>query len=192
MSRGFRIVFAVVVSSVVSLPGNLSAQKPHGMGGAAEKGPAPAPAPAPAGQPAAPAPDTGAHIMVKATEITWVDAPPVLPPGAKVAVIEGNPAETGLFTMRIKLPAGYKIAPHWHPADEHITVLSGNFRMGLGEQFDPKALKDLPAGSFAVMSRGTRHFAQAKGATILQLHAMGPWGLNYVNPADDPRQAAKK
>jgi quercetin dioxygenase-like cupin family protein len=133
--------------------------------------------------------DTGKHILVTPTEITWTDAPPVLPAGAKMAVIEGNPTEPGLFTMRVKFPSGYRIQPHWHPADEHVTVLSGNFRMGLGEKFDEKALHDLPAGGFAVMAKGTRHFAQTKGATIIQVHAMGPWGLHYVNPADDPRQA---
>jgi quercetin dioxygenase-like cupin family protein len=135
--------------------------------------------------------DTGKHILVTPADIKWTDAPPVLPPGAKVAVIEGNPAEPGLFTMRVQLPSGYRVPPHWHPADEHVTVIAGNFRMGLGETFDEKALHDLPAGGFAVMARGTRHFAQTQGPTIIQVHAMGPWGLNYVNPADDPRKAKK-
>jgi quercetin dioxygenase-like cupin family protein len=145
----------------------------------------------PRGETAAPA-DTGAHIMVTPRMLTWTEAPAILPPGAKIAVMEGRPSEPGLFTARLKLPAGYKIPPHWHPADEHLTVISGTFRVGLGDKYDEDALKDLPAGGFAVMARGTRHFAETKGETVVQIHAMGPWGLVYVNPADDPRQVMKK
>lgn len=129
------------------------------------------------------------HIMLTEPELKWVDGPPALPPGAKMAVLEGNPAQAGLFTMRLKLPANYKVSPHWHPADEHVTVISGNFYMGLGEKFDEKGMKELPAGGFAVMATGTRHFAMTKKEAVVQVHAMGPWGINYVNPADDPRQA---
>jgi quercetin dioxygenase-like cupin family protein len=142
-------------------------------------------------QPSKVTPDTGQHIMITPADIKWKDAPPALPPGAKVAVIEGDPSKPGLFTMRAKLPSGYRIPPHWHPADEHVTVIAGNFRMGLGDKFSEKALHDLSVGGFAVMVQGTRHFAQAEGETIIQVHALGPWGLNYVNPADDPRKAKK-
>jgi len=127
------------------------------------------------------------HIMVMPADIKWVDAPPSLPPGAKAAVIEGDPKAVGLFTMRIKLPADYMIKPHWHPADEHITVIEGSFYMGVGEKFDEKAAKEIPTGGFAVMLTGTRHYAFSKKECIIQLHGMGPWGINYVNPADDPR-----
>src|SRR5688572_14496478 len=78
------------------------------------------------------------HIMTVEADLTWKDAPPSLPPGAKMTVLEGNPAEAGPFTMRLKLPAGYRIPPHHHPADEHATVLAGTFSMGLGETFDEK------------------------------------------------------
>lgn len=127
------------------------------------------------------------HIMVMPDDITWVDAPPSLPPGAKVAVIEGDPKAAGLFTMRIKLPANYKIMPHSHPADEHITVIEGSFYMGVGEKYNEDAAKKIPKGGFAVMKTGTRHYAFAKRKCIIQLHGMGPWGINYVNPDDDPR-----
>ncbi len=127
------------------------------------------------------------HIMVMPDGITWVDAPPSLPPGAKVAVIEGDPKVAGLFTMRLKIPRHYMIMPHFHPADEHVTVIKGKFSMGLGEKFNEAAAKEIPTGGFAVMIAGTRHYALAKKPCIVQLHGMGPWGITYVNPADDPR-----
>lgn len=127
------------------------------------------------------------HIMVMPTDIKWSDAPPSLPPGARVSVIEGDPSKEGLFTMRIKLPANYRIQPHSHPADEHITVIDGSFYMGMGEKFDEKTAREIPAGGFAVMNTGTRHYAFTKREAVIQLHGTGPWGINYVNPADDPR-----
>jgi quercetin dioxygenase-like cupin family protein len=85
------------------------------------------------------------------------------------------------------MPDGYRIPPHSHPGIEHVTVLEGAFKVGMGDKFDASALKELPAGTFAALAPGTRHFAQASGATVLQLHGVGPWKLVYVNPADDPR-----
>ncbi len=127
------------------------------------------------------------HIVVTATDIRWVDAPPTLPVGAKVAVLEGDPGKPGPFTMRIMVPANYRIAPHYHPADEHVTVISGDFAIGMGETFNESALNALGAGSFAMMKTGTRHFARSKDGAVIQLHGVGPWGLTYVNAADDPR-----
>ena len=132
------------------------------------------------------------HIMVMPGEIKWVDGPASLPPGAKLAVLEGDPKAPGLFTMRIKLPANYKIMPHSHPADEHVTVIKGAFYMGLGEKFDEKAAKKIPTGGFAMMLTGTRHYALTKKECIVQIHGMGPWEINYVNPADDPRNERNK
>jgi len=128
------------------------------------------------------------HIMVKPETVKWMDGPPSVPAGAKFAVIEGDPKVAGLFTMRLWFPAGYKIPAHWHPADEHVTVISGTFLMGLGDKFNSEKLEALPVGSFAVMLTGTKHFAMTKEETVIQLHGMGPWGINYVNPADDPRK----
>ncbi len=127
------------------------------------------------------------HIMVMPNDIKWGDAPASLPPGAKAAVIEGDPKAAGLFTMRLKLPADYMIMPHSHPADEHVTVLEGDFYMGVGDNFDEKAAMKIPTGGFAVMKTGTHHYALSKNECIIQLHGMGPWGINYLNPADDPR-----
>lgn len=128
------------------------------------------------------------HIMVAPADLVWEPCPPVIPPGARCATIEGDRAAPNvLFTYRLEMPDGYRIAPHFHPADEHITVISGTFHMGLGETVDPAKAHAMPAGSFMVMPKGSPHFARTEGVTVLQIHAIGPWGLTYVNPADDPR-----
>ncbi len=129
------------------------------------------------------------HIMVTPAEVKWGDCPPSIPAGAKCANIEGDrSAPNVLFTYRLKMPDKYRIAPHFHPADEHLTVISGTFKMGLGEKFDEKSMKPMVAGSFMVMPKGAPHYAMTDGETVLQVHAIGPWGLTYVNPADDPRK----
>lgn len=128
------------------------------------------------------------HIVVTPGDVQWIDGPGSLPAGSKMAVIEGDPKNAGLFAMRLKLPADFKIPPHWHPADEHVTVIRGTFNMGLGDTFDASKGKALPRGSFSVMPANTNHFAFTKEETVVQLHGIGPWGINYVNPADDPRK----
>lgn len=128
------------------------------------------------------------HVMAMPDTIAWGPAPGSLPKGAQAAVLEGDPAKAGAFTLRIKMPDGYTIAPHWHPADEHVTVIAGTFVMGLGERVDRSRGHALTAGAFAMMPTGTRHFAWAQGETIIQLHGTGPWGINYVNASDDPRK----
>jgi hypothetical protein len=123
---------------------------------------------------------------VAAPEIKWGPAPPVLEKGAEFAVVSGDPSKAGPYVIRLKIPAGFKIAPHWHPTDENVTVISGTFALAMGEKFDAAALKDLPAGGYALMPAEMRHFAQAKTAATVQVHGVGPFALNYVNPADDP------
>jgi len=93
--------------------------------------------------------------------------------------------------MRLRFPDGYKIAPHTHPKIEHVTVISGTFNLGTGEVFDQAASQAMPAGTFGFWPAGMKHFAWAKGETIVQVHGVGPWGIEYVNPADDPRNAGK-
>ena len=129
---------------------------------------------------------------VTPAQLQWVDAPPGLPPGAKVAILQGDPTKPGPFTLRFRVPAGYKVPAHWHPTDENVTVLKGTLRVGKGEKFEPSTLQDLPAGSFMRMPKTMRHYAQAKGETILQLHGIGPFEIHYVNPGDDPRKKALK
>lgn len=130
------------------------------------------------------------HVMLTPDHYAWTDGPGSLPPGARFMVIEGNPAAEGEFTMRLWMPANYTISPHFHPADEHVTVISGSFYMGMGESFDAEAAMLLPPGGFAMMKTGTTHYAFTKEETIVQLHGIGPWGLTYVNPDDDPRNTA--
>lgn len=132
------------------------------------------------------------HVMIQPSALTWKDGPPSLP-GTKLAVLEGDLSKPGPFTVRLKLPAGLKIPPHYHPAIEHVTVLEGSFSMGLGETWDDKALVEHGPGGFMVMDVGTRHFAASKGGGVIQLHGIGPWGITFVNPADDPtKKAARK
>jgi mannose-6-phosphate isomerase-like protein (cupin superfamily) len=128
------------------------------------------------------------HIMLTPDEMKWEDCPPMIPAGAKCAAIEGDRKAPNVpFTYRLKMPDNYRIAPHFHPADEHLTVISGAFNMALGEKLDLKTVKPMTAGSFMMMPKGAPHFAWTRGETILQVHAIGPWGLMYVNPKDDPR-----
>ncbi|PYP87268.1 MAG: hypothetical protein DMG65_17445 [Candidatus Angelobacter sp. Gp1-AA117] len=125
-------------------------------------------------------------IVVTPDTIQWAAAPPTVPAGAKMAVLSGNPNGTGQFAVRLKLPDGYRIMPHWHPTTENVTVLSGEFRVGMGNKFDESKLQALPAGSYASVPAHHNHYAMAKGETELQITAMGPFKVNYVNPADDP------
>lgn len=122
-------------------------------------------------------------------EIQWKDGPGSLPAGAKFAVLEGDPTKEGPFVIRLRLPDGFRIPPHWHPKVERVTVLSGTFNLGMGETFDQAATRAMPAGTFGFWPAAMHHFAWAKGETILQLHGVGPWMITYVNPADDPRTA---
>ena len=127
------------------------------------------------------------HMMATPDELKWVDIPS-LPPGAKLAVIEGPLNQAGPLTFRLKLPANYQIPAHWHPAIEHVTVISGTFNMGAGDKLDRAKTKALTAGSVAIMQPKTNHFGWTKDETIVQVHGIGPWGVTYVNPADDPRK----
>jgi hypothetical protein len=127
---------------------------------------------------------------VSPKDVKWVDAPPSLPKGAKVAVIYGDPAKPALFVMRAKMPANYKIPPHWHPADENVTVLSGTLFMGHGDKMDTSAGTALTAGAFMSMPAKAHHYAYTKKEAILQISSMGPWAINYLNPTDDPRTTA--
>jgi mannose-6-phosphate isomerase-like protein (cupin superfamily) len=132
------------------------------------------------------------HKMMTPAEIVWGPAPPGLPPGSQAAVISGDPGKPGPFTLRAKMPAGYQIPPHWHATDEHVTVLSGTLAMGMGDTFDEKAMMVLPAGGFAAMPPNTRHYLMTKSPVVIQVHGTGPFSITYVNPKDDPRNAAPK
>jgi quercetin dioxygenase-like cupin family protein len=126
------------------------------------------------------------HVMTTPGAVKWGPAPPALPAGAQLAVMDGDPSKPGLFTIRLKFPDGYRIPPHWHPTDEHLVILQGLFRMGVGDKADAAAAHDMAVGSYGKMPAKTRHYAFAKGDTIVQIHGEGPFVLNYVNATDDP------
>ena len=128
------------------------------------------------------------HVMFEPSQLTWGQGPPSLPSGAKATVLEGDPNQEGPFTLRLQMPAGYRVMPHSHPADEHITVIEGTLFMGLGDQFNENTMKPLERGSFSMMKAGTTHYVMTKTGATVQLHGIGPWNINYVNPADDPRE----
>ena len=129
----------------------------------------------------------GEHVMVVPSELKWMDVPS-LPPGAKLAVIEGPVDQAGPFTMRLKFPANYILPAHSHPVVERCTVLSGTFYMGVGDKIDKTRSRPLPAGGIAIMPAGMTHFAYTEEETIVQLDGRGPWGIMYVNADDDPRR----
>ncbi len=122
--------------------------------------------------------------------IEWKSGPKSLPAGAQMAVLEGDPAAEGPFTLRFKFPDGYKVMPHIHPKTERVTVISGTLNLGMGDTFDASATRALPAGSHGHWPAGMKHFAWANGETIIQLHGIGPWQITYLNPADDPRNVS--
>jgi quercetin dioxygenase-like cupin family protein len=131
--------------------------------------------------------EAGAHVNVAPDEEAFAAGPASLPRGVEFAVIEGDPSQAGPFTIRLRFPAGYRIPAHSHPAIEHVTVLSGVFGIGMGDEFDDDEGRAMPAGSFIVMPVGHNHFAWTEAETVVQLHGIGPWGITYVDPADDPR-----
>ncbi len=128
-----------------------------------------------------------AHKVFVHEEIEWMDGPGSLPPGATFALLQGDPQEEGPLTLRVRFPADYEIPPHTHPQIEHVTVVSGTFKIGMGIDFDREATTEVPAGGFVVIPVGHEHFAWVSEETEVQLHSTGPWGIDYVNPEDDPR-----
>jgi len=104
-----------------------------------------------------------------------------------MAVLEGDPgASSGDFTIRVKMPDGYKLAPHSHPNRENVTVLSGTLKVGMGDTFDAIKMMSFAAGSFAYLDPSMHHYAGASGETVIQIHGQSPMKINYINPADDP------
>src|SRR5947208_3496980 len=114
--------------------------------------------------------------------LKWQDGPPSLPPGAKIAVLEGDPTKAGPFVFRVKVPDGYRIPPHTHPKPERVTIVSGTFFIGMGAKVDENAFKTMPAGTYGYWAPGMKHFVKVQGETVVQFHGMGPWAIHYVNP----------
>jgi quercetin dioxygenase-like cupin family protein len=136
-----------------------------------------------------------AHSMASGNAFTpdtvqWGPPPPFVAPGAQFAVLEGDPtASSGNYTVRLKLPAGYRIAPHWHPLRENVTVISGTFKVGMGDTFDASKMGSFPAGSFAFLDPDMHHYAMAASDVVVQIHGTAPVQFNYINPKDDPSKS---
>ena len=122
--------------------------------------------------------------------IQWGPAPPFFPAGARFAVLQGDPSKTGVYTVRLSMPSGYTIKPHFHPTDEHITVITGTFKVGMGDSVDAGHMRSLAQGDFITAPANAHHYAMAEGRTVVQVHGQGPFAITYVKGADDPRHAA--
>jgi hypothetical protein len=125
--------------------------------------------------------DTGQPVALKAAAITYGDINiPGFPPGLKSAVLHGDPTQPGPYTLRLRFPDGYVFPPHWHPMDEHVTVVSGTFYLGMGEKANPEAAQAYEPGDYLVAPARMAHFGGVKGETVVQLHGMGPFLINVV------------
>jgi hypothetical protein len=132
---------------------------------------------------AAPPTTVDAQHVLRLTpdDLTWQAGPPMLPPGARMAVIEGAFNKPGPFTVRLKFPANYKIPAHWHPIKVTVTVISGTFNMGLRDTLDTTKGKALPAGSIFEMPARIHHFGWTSEETIIQEHGIGPLSVHYLD-----------
>jgi quercetin dioxygenase-like cupin family protein len=131
-------------------------------------------------------------LLRSAKEVKWGPPPPALPPGVKFAVISGDPAASGPVTVRLEMPAGYVIPPHFHPTDENVTVLKGAFSLGMGDLVDKAHAVTLTPGGYAVATANMHHYAYTTTGAIVQVHLQGPFVITYVNPADDPSKKRAK
>jgi hypothetical protein len=137
---------------------------------------------------ASPVAAQSAHVLVPADKVQWGPAPPALPAGAQIAVLEGNPSEKGAVTLRLRFPANYNIPPHWHSMFERVTVLSGALNVGMGDKLNRPASQALEPGGFVSLPAKMHHFAWTVAPTVVQISLEGPFDIFYVNPADNPQK----
>lgn len=128
------------------------------------------------------------HQAIMPDDIKWGPAPPGLPAGSEFAVLAGDPSKEGPFTIRARMHDGYKVPPHWHSTTENVTVLQGELYMGMADKIDTTQAQLMTAGAFCELPAKSHHYVQAKGDVIIQVHAMGPFDINYIDPKDDPRK----
>ena len=138
-----------------------------------------------------------AHVLQSVKQVQWAPAPPMLPPGAEIAVLSGDPSKQVPFTIRLKFPANYTIPAHSHPGDENVVIVSGALTFGMGDQLVKNASQNttLASGGYALMPANMNHYAYTKSPATIVVYGIGPVEFKYVNPADDPRnrpQAAGK
>ena len=129
-----------------------------------------------------------AHVMTTLNDAKWGPAPPMLSPGAQIAVLSGDPSKSAPYSVRLKFPANYDIAAHSHPGDENVVVASGELFIGMGAKLNRKSATALSPGGYALMPAGMNHFAFTKSETTIVLYGTGPVDFKYVNPSDDPRK----
>ena len=125
-------------------------------------------------------------MPMNANDLKWGPAPAVLPRGAEATIISGDPSKNEPYVLRVRMPAGYKVPAHHHPTTESVTVLSGNFHLGMGDKLDEKNGMELTAGGYAEAPANMNHSAFASSPVVIQIHGQGPFATTYVNPADDP------
>lgn len=142
-----------------------------------------------AGTGAVSAQDSMAGHAMRPDQLAWMPAPPVLPKGAQATVLAGDPAKAGPFTIRLKAPAGYRIPAHSHPSTERVTVISGDFRVGMGDRIDEAKAQQLGSGGFIELPANMNHYALMGSETVVQIDSTGPFAITYVDPAEDPRKS---
>ncbi|MUV13434.1 cupin domain-containing protein [Noviluteimonas gilva] len=133
---------------------------------------------------------SSSHVMVKAADTKWGEGPAFLPKGVQAAVLYGDPSKAGPFTLRLKAPAGGKIPRHWHPTDEQVTIIEGDFHLSMGDAANAHE-SDFAPGDYVNLPAKMQHEASTKNGAVVQVNAMGPFEINYVDPKDDPRNAGK-
>jgi len=129
----------------------------------------------------------GDVMVLTPSEMKWGAQGGLAMPGMEQLKLVGDPAKPGPYTLRLKFPAGYKLAPHTHPDSREVTILTGTWYTGYGETFDPAKLKALPAGSFYTEPANVPHFVEVREPVVIQVSGTGPSGRKFVNPADAPK-----
>ena len=132
---------------------------------------------------------SAAQAQMNTGDLSWGAAPPGLPPGAQLAVLSGDPTKEGMFTIRVKFPAGYTVPPHHHPTTELVTVIDGQMAIGMGNTLDKAKATTLNQAGYVAMDANMNHYAFTNTGATIQITSHGPFQIIYVNPADDPRNA---
>jgi hypothetical protein len=129
---------------------------------------------------------------VNTKDLKWGAAPPVLPKGAQLAVLFGDPSKSGPFVIRLMTPAGYKIAPHWHSQTENLTIITGALYLGEGDAMDNKHVHEIRPGGYHYLPAKAHHYAYSKANTVIQIHGEGPFDITNINDKDDPQKMAAR
>jgi len=140
---------------------------------------------------ASPARSMDDQVFVNTGDIKWGAAPPVLPKGAKLSVLYGDPGKPGPYVLRLAAPANYRIPPHWHTQTENLTIVSGALYLGMGDKLVAKEARALKAGGYHYLPAKMHHYAFTRTQTVIQVSGEGPFDINYIDPKDNPAPAAK-